>query len=96
MSTTAEVHPLQDHNTFILPLRDNSATVLPIQDHKTIHNLVDVKNTFPSSFNKIGSMPGKYAIICDPYVLPVQHWRCRVPIEAKEEIEKQPREMITP
>ena len=33
-------------------------------------------------------MPGTYTIRPDPYIPPVQHTRCKVPIECKEQIEK--------
>ena len=46
-------------------------------------------------FDTIDSMPGQYNITLDPNILPVQHGKHRVPIEAKEEIEAQLKEMTT-
>ena len=48
---------------------------------------------FPDSFNMTDHMPGKYSITLDPNILAVQYRRCKVPIEAKEEIETKLREM---
>ena len=39
-------------------------------------------------------MSGKYDIKTDPSILPVQHGRCKVPIEHKAEIEKELNEMV--
>ena len=41
---------------------------------------------FPEFFNKIGNMPGEHSIILNPNVPPVQHWKHKIPLEAKEEI----------
>ena len=50
---------------------------------------------FLESFDKIGSMSGKHNIKLEPNILPVQHERCRVSLEAKEEIEAELKEMTT-
>ena len=42
----------------------------------------------------IGDLKGKYDIKTDPTVPPVQHWRWKVPIKYKEEIEKELAEMV--
>ena len=60
---------------------------------RAIHSTEDLKNMFLESFYKIDSMPVKYFITLNPYVLLVQHGSCRVPIEAKEEIETKLKEM---
>ena len=96
MSMIIEVHPLQDHctiidllqdhNTTIHPLQDHSTTIPPLQDHITIHRIEDAKSMLPDVFNKIGNMPGEYSIILTPIVLPVQHGRHRVPLEAKKRL----------
>ena len=49
---------------------------------------------FPNSFDCIGDMQGEYDIKTDPTVPPVQHRRQKVPIEYKEEIEKELAEMV--
>ena len=49
---------------------------------------------FPDFFTKIGNIPGDYPITLDPNIPPVQHRRCRLLIEAKEDIKIQLREMI--
>ena len=49
---------------------------------------------FPNSFDCIGDMKGEYGIKTDPTVPPVQHGRWKVPIEYKEEIEKELVEMV--
>ena len=49
---------------------------------------------FPNSFDCIRDMKGKYDIKTDPTVPPVQHRRWKVPIEYKEEIEKELAEMV--
>ena len=53
----------------------------------------DLKNMFPDPFNKVSSMADKYLILLDPKIPSVQHGRCRVPIEAKEDMEIKLREM---
>ena len=61
------------------------------QDHFTTANVKDIfslKQAFPTSFDTVGNMPGKYSIKIDTTVPPVQHARCKVPIHYKEEIEK--------
>ena len=50
---------------------------------------------YADPFDKRGSTPWKYSITLDSNVSPVQHGRCRVPIEAKEEIEALLGEMMT-
>ena len=39
-------------------------------------------------------MPGVYTICLDPSVPPVQHTRCKVPIECRDAIEKLLQEMV--
>ena len=63
----------------------------PFQDHATTANVCDIiaiKNAFPKSFDRVGNMPGTYTIKTDPSIAPVQHARCKIPIECKEQIEK--------
>ncbi len=48
---------------------------------------------YPNSFDRIGDMAGEYHIKVDPTVPPVQHARRKVPIEYKEEIERELAEM---
>ena len=49
---------------------------------------------FPNSFDCIGDMKGEYDIKTNPTVPAVQHGRQKVPIEYKEEIEKELAEMV--
>ena len=58
-------------------------TVPTLWEHKAMHSIRDLKNMLPHSFNKMGNIPDKYSITLELNVPPVQHGRCRVPIEAK-------------
>ena len=60
----------------------------------TIDSTRDLQALYPNSFDCIGDMQGEYDIKTDPTVLPVQHGRQKVPIEYKEEIEKELAEMV--
>ena len=53
-----------------------------------------LKRAFPNSFDITGNMPGTYTIRTDPAFPPVQHIRCKVPIEYREQIEKALDEMV--
>ena len=55
----------------------------------SINNTRDLQALFPNSFDCIGDMSGEYDIKTDPTVHPIQHRRQKVPIEYKEEIEKE-------
>ena len=59
----------------------------------SINSTRDLQALFPNSFDFIRDMKGKYNIKTDPTVPPVQHGRQKVPIEYKEEIEKELAEM---
>ena len=60
----------------------------------TIDSTRDLQALFPNSFDCIGDMKGEYDITTDPTVPPVQHGRRNMPIEYKEEIEKELAEMV--
>ena len=60
----------------------------------TIDSTRDLQALYPNSFDCIGDMQGEYNIKTDPTVPPVQHGRWKVPIEYKEEIEKELAEMV--
>ena len=60
----------------------------------TIDSTRDLQVLYPNSFDCIGDMQGEYDIKVDPTVPPVQHSRRKVPIEYKEEIEKELTEMV--
>ena len=60
----------------------------------TIDSTRDLQVLFPNSFDYIGDMQGEYNIKTNPTVPPVQHRRQKVPIEYKEEIEKDLAEMV--
>ena len=55
----------------------------------SINSTRDLQVLFPNSSDCIGDMQGEYNIKTDPTVPPVQHRRQKVPIEYKEEIEKE-------
>ena len=59
-----------------------------------INSTRDLQILYPNSFNRIGNMSGEYDIKTDPCVPPVQHGRCKVPIEHKVEIKKELNEMV--
>ena len=86
---TSQNHSLQDHPQ--KPIGNHS-----FQDHFTTANVKDIfsiKQAFPTSFDTVGNMPGKYSIKIDTTVPTVQHARCKVPIHYKEEIERKLLEM---
>ena len=60
----------------------------------SINSTRDLQALFPNSFDCIGDMQGEYNIKTDPTIQPVQHGRWKVPIEYKEEIEKELAEMV--
>ena len=60
----------------------------------SIDSTRDLQVLFPNSFNCIGDMHGEYDIKRDPTIPPIQHGRWKVPIEYKEEIEKELAEMV--
>ena len=69
----------------------------PFQDHFTTDHVCDIitlKQSFPQSFDRVGSLPGTYTIRTDPSISPVQHARHKVPIEYKEPIEATLEEMV--
>ena len=59
-----------------------------------INSTKDLQTLYPNSFDQIGNMSGEYDIKIDPHVPPVQHGRCKVPIEYKAEIEKELNDMV--
>ena len=69
----------------------------PFQDHFTtdhVCNIITLKQSFPQSFDQVGSLPGTYTICTDPSIPPVQHACSKVPIEYKESIEAALQEMV--
>ena len=60
----------------------------------SIDSTKDLQALFPNSFDCIRDMQGEYDIKTDPTIPPVQHRRWKVPTEYKEEIEKEPAEMV--
>ena len=60
----------------------------------SIDSTRDLQALFPNSFDCIRDMQGEYDIKTDPTIPPVQHGRWKVPIEYKEEIEKELAEMV--
>ena len=60
----------------------------------SINSTRDLQALFPNSFDCIGDMQGEYDIKTDPIIPPVQHGRQKVPIKYKEEIKKEPAEMV--
>ena len=59
-----------------------------------INSTKDLQMLYPNNFNCISDMQGEYDIKTDPSVPRVQHGRHKVPIEYKEEIEKELSEMV--
>ena len=59
-----------------------------------IEGIDHLKKLFPTSFDTLGNLPGKYHMHLDPTVKPVQHARRLVPIEKREKIEKELQEMV--
>ena len=49
----------------------------------------DLKELYPNSFDRLGSLKGAYNIRVDPTVKPATHARRKVPIESKEAIDKE-------
>ena len=60
----------------------------------SIQSTRNLQELFPNSYDCISDMSGEYDIKTDPTVLPVQHRRHKVPIEYKDEIEKELGEMV--
>ena len=92
-SITASVHLFQ--NTTVHPFQDDAAAIPSLQDHETFHRIKDLKNMFADSFNKIDNMSGEYSITVDPNTSSTTSstLKQRVPIEIKEDIETQMKEM---
>ena len=89
--------PFQDHATPSSkkqPFQDQSTPSSEkqlFQDQVTpanVHDIVAIKAAFPKSFETVGNMPGTYTIRRDLFIPPVQHARCKVPTECREQIEK--------
>ena len=59
-----------------------------------INSTRDLQTLYPNSFDWIGDMSGEYNIKTNSSIPPVQHGRCKVPIEHKAEIEKELNEMV--
>ena len=92
-----KLHAFQDHSSQSSkkqPFQDQSVQPTqkqPFQDHVTtadVQDIAAIKNAFPKSFDRVGNMPGTYTIRTDPSIPPVQHARCKVLNECKEQIEK--------
>ena len=60
----------------------------------SINSTRNLQVLFPNNFDCIGDMQGEYDIKTDPTIPPVQHGRQKVPIEYKEEIEKELADMV--
>ena len=79
------VHHLQDQDWTPIYMEPGSVS---------IDSTSDLQVLFPKSLDCIWDMKGKYNIKTDPTVPPVQHGRWKVPINYKEEIEKELAEMV--
>ena len=77
-----------------LPLGSHFNPIYVEPGSVTIDSTRDLQALYPNSFDCIGDMQGEYDIKTDPTVPPVQHGRWKVPIEYKEEIEKELAEMV--
>ena len=83
--TAKTTHPVKDQPSSGPPpkgLRFNPIYVEP--GSTSINSTRDLQVLFSNSFVCIGDMSGEYNIKTDLTVLPVQHRRCKVPIESKE------------
>ena len=88
---TIENKPFQDHSLQDHLWQHNSINNHSFQDHFSIKDVTDIfalKQAFPTSFDTVGNVPGKYSIKIDSTVPPVQHARHKVPTHYKEKIEK--------
>ena len=54
-----------------------------------------LKQLYPNSFDRLGSLKGEYDIKIDPYIAPVAQSRRKVPIERKKPIEAEIEYMIS-
>ena len=92
------IAPLQDHKQPVAPFQDHKVQIVaPIQDHLTtadVRDIIALKHAFPASFANTGNMQGESTIHLDPSIPPVQHPHRKVPIEAREEIEKALQQMV--
>ena len=91
--------PFQDHKSSTAPFLDHKMPINHVsQDHLTTESVKDIialKMHSPNSFDTTGSMPGQYTIKVDTSIHPVQHARRKVPIEARDEIEKALQKWLT-
>ena len=55
----------------------------------TCSSVEELKNLYPNSFDRLGSLSGEYNIKINPVVPPVQHVRRKVLIESKEAFDKE-------
>ena len=93
MAKTAQ--PVKDQPSSSLPPKGSRFNPIYVEPGSTsIDSTRDLQVLFPNTFDCIGDMLGEYDIKTDPTVPPVQHGRCKVPIEYKEEIEKELGEMV--
>ena len=79
---------------FLCHPKVQSLPVTSPRDVAQIWDIMVLKRAFPDSSDTIGNMPGTYSIRTDPAFPPVQHARCKVPIEYRDQIEKALDEMV--
>ena len=63
-------------------------------EENSIQDINDLKRRYPLTFDRIGNFKGKYHIHVDKDVQPKQHSRREVPLEKREAIEKELKEMV--
>ena len=84
--------PFQDHKQPVAPFQYHKVQIIPpSQDHLStadVRDIITLKHAFPTSVDTTGNMPGEYTIHVDPSISPVQHACRKVPVEAREEIDK--------
>ena len=73
-----------------------SSILLKINHFTTdnVHDIIALKQAFPQSFNRVGSLPVTYTIHTDLSIPPVQYTHHKVLVEYKDPIEKALQEMV--
>ena len=66
----------------------------PSVPSEAVCDIVTFIKTLPKSLSKRGNMPHYYTFRVDPNVRPVQHERCKIPIESRVEIEAKLQGMV--
>ena len=93
--TVKSAQPVKEQTSKGPPPRGSRFNPIYIKPGSTsIKSTRDLQMLFPNSFDCIGDIYSKYNIKTNLTDLPVQGGRCKVPIEYKDEIEKELWEMV--